>query len=304
MFAPATWRTYNSHLKTYMEFCDQAGIKLVPISDRDLACFAAFLANKLSYNSCKQYLNIVKLLHEEAGFPNPLCNNWLLNTVCKGMKRTLGAQCTPKLPITLDVMNKLFKLIDLSDQKELCFWCACVIAFFSFLRKSNLFPGKDSQGHFLTRGDAQFTFEGVVLHVKSSKTIQFKNRVVQIPLARAPNTVLCPAQATLLVHKLTSGVLTDPLFRYMSKAGQVCTLTYSQFLGLLKNKLCALGFNPNHYAGHSFRRGGATLALSSHIPSELVRLHGDWASEAYLKYFDPSVKTKFTLAQAMTSQIV
>ena len=37
---------------------------------------------------------------------------------------------------------------------------------------------------------------------------------------------------------------------------------------------------------HSFRRGGATWALSCGIPGEIIKVMGDWQSAAYLSYVD------------------
>jgi hypothetical protein len=36
-----------------------------------------------------------------------------------------------------------------------------------------------------------------------------------------------------------------------------------------------IGEDPKQYSSHSFRRGGATWAFSSNIPSELIQLYGD-----------------------------
>ena len=302
VFARTTQRTYNTHLVSYVNFCEQAGIAPVPISERDLACYAAFLAGKLKYNSMRQYLNVVKLLHEEAGYPNPLQQSWVLASLFKGIKRSLGNQEIPKLPITIDILQRLFYIIDFNSSVETCFWCACTIAFFSFLRKSNLFVDSSGNTKFLTRGNVMFSTQGVVISIQSSKTIQYGERQVQIPLARIHDSPLCPAQAALVLFKSTRGLASDYFFRYVANS-RVCALTYSKFLNLLKTKLSLLGYDASKYAGHSFRRGGATLALSCNIPAELVKIHGDWASTAYLRYFDPCVSTKFVLAQALANNV-
>ena len=175
-------------------------------------------------------------------------------------------------------------------------------SFFLFLAQIQLVPFQGEFCLFLKRGDLTFLREGVVLSIQASKTIQFQDRVVQVPLARVPNSPLCPAQAALLMCKLTVGAPQDPLFRFQK--GKCCqALSYSTFLALLKQKLGSLGFDPSQYAGHSFRRGGTTLALSCNVPAELVKLHGDWASAAYLRYFDPTLGAKFTLAQVLANQV-
>ena len=57
------------------------------------------------------------------------------------------------------------------------------------------------------------------------------------------------------------------------------------------------------YAGHSFRRGGASLALACNLPTELIKLQGDWRSDCYQRYLDPDLDTKFTVADAMAKKV-
>ena len=48
------------------------------------------------------------------------------------------------------------------------------------------------------------------------------------------------------------------------------------------------------YSGHSFCRGGATHALHSGVPTEMIiiKVQGDWQSLAYLKYIDSKSASK------------
>ena len=40
------------------------------------------------------------------------------------------------------------------------------------------------------------------------------------------------------------------------------------------------------FSSHSFRRGGATHALSSGVPVAVIQTMGDWKSNVYLSYLD------------------
>ena len=152
VFAETTRKTYATHLKTYLKFCEMAELQPVPISSKNLACYAAHLASKLSYNSMRQYLNIVRILHEDANLPNPFQDNWLFTSLFKGIRRALGSACKPKLPITVPLLRQMYHKLDFSLPRDVVFWAACLIAFFSFLRKSHLFPGKVTGKHSLPRG--------------------------------------------------------------------------------------------------------------------------------------------------------
>lgn len=86
-FANSTFKTYSIHFTAYSEFCNKLNISLVPISQQDLGRYITFLSRKLSLNSVRQYLNIVRLLHLEVGLKNPLENNWYVSSILKGVKR-------------------------------------------------------------------------------------------------------------------------------------------------------------------------------------------------------------------------
>ena len=40
----------------------------------------------------------------------------------------------------------------------------------------------------------------------------------------------------------------------------------------------------NAYSSHSLRRDGASWAIQCGIPSDIIKLMGDWKSDAYLRY--------------------
>ena len=71
------------------------------------------------------------------------------------------------------------------------------------------------------------------------------------------------------------------------------------FITHLRLCLRKLGLNPSCYSGHSFRRGGASFALQCGIPAEWIRLQGDWSSDAYQRYLDPSFDLRRRLATVM-----
>ena len=89
-FAETTKTTNASHLRSYLKFCSQADVSTLNINQYDLACYTVTLSKRLKYNSIKQYLNVVRLLHAEAGLPNPLKDNWFTESVLRGVRRTLG----------------------------------------------------------------------------------------------------------------------------------------------------------------------------------------------------------------------
>ena len=63
-------------------------------------------------------------------------------------------------------------------------------------------------------------------------------------------------------------------------------LTYTQYQRKLRDTLKRCKLNPSNYSSHSFRRGGASWAFHSKVPSELIQFHGDWHSDAYKIYLE------------------
>ena len=109
-----------------------------------------------------------------------------------------------------------------------------------------------------------------------------------------PGSPFCPCTAVLLVYKLVTAFSDEaPLLCYPSPSGPR-PLSYELFISRLKAILTGLGVDHTKYAGHSFCRGGASLALACNLPTELIKLQGDWRSDCYQRYLDPDLDTKFT----------
>lgn len=304
-FASSTSRTYSAHLSAYIEFCDNLKIALVPVSQTDLGRYIAYLSRRLSFSSIRQYLNIVRLLHLEAGLKNPLDSNWYVSSILKGVRRVKGDSSSQKLPITLDILKQIFLKLDLRNSFDRAFWAACLVGFFSFFRKSNLLIQShilfDPKRH-LCASDAQFTADGAVLTVRWSKVIQFRERILHIPLPKIGNSPFCPSTALLHLN-LENPIcpIPVPLIRYCSPGASNVPLTHKLFTQKLHICLAACGFHASMYSGHSFRRGGASYALECGLPVDLIKLQGDWNSNAYERYLQPSLNLRKKVATTMGS---
>ena len=296
----------------------------MPLSQANACRYIAFLSQRLAYkyNSVKLYINVVRIMHLEAGHANPFSNSWIVDTLLRGTKRVLGAAQKQKLPITPQILLSLFPLIDFSSSFDVTFWAACLVAFFSFFRRSNLLVKSlssfDPHPH-LCRRDASFSSEGVTLEDRWSKTIQYRERVLYVPLPRIPNSPLCSSQALLLSLRLPNSPLCSsqalllslrlsispidgPLFTFSGPRGWV-PLSGNLFNQKLLQLLARLNLDPSLYSGHSFRRGGASFALECGLPTEVIQAQGDWASNAYQLYVTPSLLLRQKLATVLGERI-
>jgi hypothetical protein len=277
----------------------------VPVATVTLCRYAAYLARTISNSSIPGYLNIVRLLHLEAGLENPLLQ-WPVKCILKGIKRHHGQPPKRKLPITPDILRLMYNVIDLKKPGMAAFWAASLVAFFGFLRKSTLLPKnvkpKDIN-ECLCQKDVAYKESGVLLSIRHTKTIQCHERVLQIPLPVILDSPLCPVSALKRLANVSGGYIGDqPLFSY-KEGSKVHFLTYSSFLTILQAVIKACGLNADQYSGHSFRRGGATYAFSCGVPPMLIKAQGDWKSQAYQAYVDISLDQQWHMMKCLTQDL-
>lgn len=301
-FAPSTSRTYSAQKLAYLEFCNAINIQPIPLSQHDLGRYIAYLSRRLCFSSIRQYLNVVRILHVEAGLGNPLEKNWYVTSILKGVRRIKGDSSNQKLPITLEILAKMFAKLDLTCSFDRTFWTACLVAFFSFFRKSNLLiPSVElfDPARHLCATDVLFEPQGVMLVIRWSKVIQFRERILHIPLPRIPDSMFCPSNALLgMSLECPNDSVPVPLFRY-KVGGKYVPLTQITFTSKLHSVLNTLGFPAGKFSGHSFRRAGAQFALQCGLPVDLIKIQGDWRSNACERYLQPSLGLRKQVASTM-----
>ena len=178
------------------------------------------------------------------------------------------------------------------------FWASCLVAFYSFFRKSTLLPKSNHHScqteiciRDLVRSD-----QGFLLKVKHTKTLQYRHKLLSIPLPTIGESPLCPSAAlTKMLVQLSSCSLGAPLFSYPTK-NEFTFFNHATFTTYLKKALDMSGHQSSQYSGHSFRRGGASFAFLCGIPSDLIKMQGDWSSDAYLRYLSSPLDHRLKLS--------
>ena len=297
VFAVNTKKSYKSFQSSYCKFCIHMGYKPVPISSVNLCRYVAHIAQRLSVNSIPRYLSVIKLLHLELGYQDPLKDNWLLQSLLKGIKRHKGSATHQKLPITPFILSQIYTQLNFISPSDVVFWGICLTMFFGFFRKANVLPQSFDPSIHLRRMDFKLFGWGLLVKVRHSKTIQFQDRILEVPLVKIPNSTLCPVKALLHVFLLThNSPSMGPVFTLPQK-GFFVPFQPRHFVSKLKTILQSLGYPSNSYSGHSFRRGAATWALSVGVPSDLIQLLGDWKSESYKSYLGLNINQKVGLVK-------
>jgi integrase len=301
-FAQATKKSYKSHLMTYLRFCFFYDLVPIPASQETLACYVAHLARTLKPVSVNIYLNIIRLMHVEAGFPNPLFENYELAMIKRGLLRARGEPPVQKAPLTVEILISLHKTVDFSLCSDRAFWCAMLIGFFGFLRKSSLIPASASVplNKRLNRADvSDLKLDSFSLVCSHSKTNQFGQRTHVIPYAACADKRLCPVY-TLLSHLGASPLQAHaPLFNFCVRGREVF-YSHAAFVERLKAGVKRCGLDPSTISCHSLRRGGATLSFQCGLSSEHIKMRGDWRSECYQKYVVISPESSLEVARTLS----
>lgn len=76
------------------------------------------------------------------------------------------------------------------------------------------------------------------------------------------------------------------------------------FISKLRDHLTTMGIDPQSYAGHSFRRGGASFAYQSGVPVELIKALGDWRSDTILIYLTMPLTIRLRSANMLCKSIL
>ena len=283
-YAAKTQATYSTHRRSYLSFCAYLGINPIPANTRNLCQYAAVLARSLKYTSIKQYMNIVRIIHQEWSLPNPLENNYHLHCVLRGIRRSLGDTVSRKRPMEPSNLLRFLSKLDLSLIEDAAMWATMLLLFFGILRVASVLCPSSRCDHrrHVVNSDISRSAGGLDVLVRHTKTIQFNERSFSIPLPRSHGNPLCPVQAIACYRRMAPRPISNDQPAFMLAENR--PLTAPMFTGRIKTLLAEINLDPGIYAGHSFRRGGATLAYRLDVPVDTIRQLGDWASNSYTAY--------------------
>ena len=307
-FQESTKRNMRTQLNAYLLFCDYCSFNPFPVSKQAYLAYLAFLSKSLScYRSLVNYVNILKHINKSLGVDFSFMHDYDAFLTQRALRRIMGDSVRVTPPVTVDILLNVFHHFDWSNQLHFCMHALFLVAFFSFLRISNLVPYTFAASHsvnayFLKRQDVSFTATGAVLRVYRTKTIQFKQRVLEIPLPYIPNSVMCPVTALKQYFSTVPNFASSPLFM-VNHSGSFKPILAAHFNRFFKSCITTVGLEPGNFSSRSFRQGGATFAFNCGAPTEFIKAQGDWQSDAYLIYLKLSTKKKLDIFQAISGSL-
>lgn len=284
-------------------FCSYFDLEMFPCTIESVCLYAEFLSRSFkSYQTIRNYVYGVKLLHELLEIAFPPLQTVEYRLTLKGIQRKKSHLPRQAEPITPDILLAIAVKLDFENAVHVTLWAVYLCSFFCMLRISQIIPKSSSKSHIklvLLRKDVQFKDNMALITIRWSKTNQFKDRVLLLPLGVIPNSILCPVQALKLMVSTVPGSEQDPLFG-VREGTRLLPLNYNRYQAMLRHFINLIGRDPLSFSSHSFRRGGATWAFRNKVPGYLIQTQGDWKSDAYKLYLDVSLDQRLLVFDSMT----
>lgn len=316
--ASSSAASYRRHVRYFVNFMRDNKLADHILSGHPLhmSLYISFLARSVSHASLLTYLKGVKALYSRLELDDPFCHAGV-RRVLAGVRRCKGAgPSRQKLPVQPWMLEQWAEFLCISASDEgLASFVAMVFAFFGFFRKSTVAVASPRAGEplddrvarrMLRRGDIRIDRANYCVWVTLawSKTIQARERVHEVPLAGRRGSILDPVALYSLLCRRVPAPADAHAFAYpASISGRLVPLSQRAFVASVKRLARRSGLRADDFAGHSFRRGGASFAFEAGVRGELIQAHGDWRSDAYLRYLVFADSDRLSTSRAMQASI-
>ena len=297
-----TLSTRNSQWKRYLKFCTDIHEVPLPSDIRTIVRFLVYLARDCKYSTVNNYLSAVISLHRFYGYDVQFRESFLVKLVLRGLKARLGDHRVQMQLLTVEQLKRIYELCVVTPLDHVL-WTIVILSFRSLLRKSNLVPDSGSSlGHVLRRQDVILHEWGIMLCVRSSKTLQYNQYVLEIPVSYVSDKRFCAASALKQHMASTPGRQDGPLFM-KEVGGKFSPVLYKELLSFIKDSVVSIGLPPHEYGAHSLRRSGVSFLHGVGVPLEDLMSMGDWHSLAVLDYLVTPTSRKMEIQDMVVSAL-
>ena len=289
-----TLSTRNSQWKKYLKFCADTSQVPLPADTQTVVRFLVYLARSCKYSTVNNYLSAVISLHKFYGCSVAFRDSYLVKLVLRGLRSQLGDSKVQMQPLTIEQLKSMHEMA-VSSYEDGIMWSALMLAFRTLLRKSNVVPDSPKEwGHVVRRRDVQFHEWGAMVCVRSSKTLQCEEYVLEIPIYYVDDPIFCVVTAIKKHFIDLPGDEDGPIFLCQTRGMKVPVL-YKDVLAFLKRAVAAIGLPPPEYGTHSMRRSGVAFLHGIGVPLEDLMAMGDWHSLAVLDYLITPLSRKMDI---------
>ena len=266
--AKNTQKAYQKDIEHFL----QCGGK-IPATPACVASYLAEHATTLSIATLNRRIVAIGWAHAVRGYDSPTKSALVVATL-RGIRRTNGSAQRQAAPLVKQDIAKVVQ--HLTGIKGMRDKALLLIGFAGAFRRSELVA--------LQVEDVRFVCEGIIIHLRRSKTDQNgQGRKIAIPYVRAKH---CPVRA-LKTWLTKSGIQSGALFRRINRYQQIMDqgLTAQSVSLIIKQRVTAAGLDAATYSGHSLRAGFVTSAAQKGVQSWKIRQQTDHKSDQMLQRY-------------------
>lgn len=256
--AENTYKSYESDLKVFKEWCEKQNVPYLPASPITIANFLADQATVVKSSTLERRIWAIQFVHKKNNIEPLPTKAELVKSVLSGiLKENLQATARKK-PILPEDLKKIVDTISTETLIGLRDRALLLLGFGGAFRRSELVSIKVEHLNFLDNG--------ISLYLPKSKTDQSGKGATKSILKT--NTAYCPVLAIeswLKESRIKSGfifrsTLPGDQLRPSYNNPKKPDLTPHSVALIVKKYAELAGFNPQDYSGHSLRRGFVTSA--------------------------------------------
>lgn len=127
--------------------------------------------------------------------------------------------------------------------------------------------------------------------------MQKHNIILQVPLIRKYESMLCPVTAYSHMLNLIPAKASDPAFGLPDSKGSIVPFSKLEIYRLLRDLFIKCQIPIEKFSFHSLRRGGRTLAASADCTDIEICSIGHWVSSCYIGYIAHSPSIFFSVSR-------
>ena len=246
--------------------------------------YAAFLTLFMKSSSISAYVQGVIFGHRLAQVSPPSYSDPCLKMVLRGAAAVQSSPPAQKDPILATHLLALHKCVDMNSPIQVLTWAAVLLMHRALLRVSHIVKSP----HTLKAGDIFLTPWGMLIRIRSSKTVKTDSNINWIPITSLPVRTLCPVfwvSQVLAWPRVQDAALFSTL--------TIPEYTYHVFARIFRTWIRAAGLH-GAFSSHSLRRGGATSMAASGCSLLDIKTRGQWSSDAVFTYLRQSLSSKLS----------
>lgn len=249
-----TRKAYDRDWKIFIDWCTGTGRAPLPASPETVVLFLSAYADTYRITTLRRIIAAISIAHQWAQHQTPT-HHAIVRLCLRGIARQQSeAGASPRLarPLLTDDILALLRVTQdtLAGARDRAL---ILIGFAGAFRRSELVA--------LDVGDIEWTKEGVLLHVRRSKTDQ-EGIGQEKAIFKGSTPARCPVHA-LREWLQNAGIESGPVFRRIRKGDHLADarLTAQSVSLILRRYAAVAGIKPERLSGHSLRSGFVTQAL-------------------------------------------